>query len=251
MFDHVTIRVSDRAVSERFFETVLIPLGIETSLSTSSFAVWREFMVTEARAERPITRGLHVAFVAPSREQVDEFWRAGVDAGHPDDGPPGPRPQYGADYYGAFLTDPDGNSVEAVHQGAPRRGEGIVDHLWIRVADLAAATAFYRTIAPGAGLDVRHEGPERTGFGTGPSGGSFSLVPGPPTQNLHVAFPGDDEAVRRFYDDATAAGYRGNGEPGERPRYHPGYYAAFVLDPDGNNIEVVDHHRPELASRQV
>ena len=42
---------------------------------------------------------------------------------------------------------------------------------------------------------------------------------------------------------AIAAGYRSNGEPGERPRYHPGYYAAYVLDPDGNNIEVVDHHR--------
>ena len=49
--------------------------------------------------------------------------------------------------------------------------------------------------------------------------------------------------VRRFHADATRAGYRSNGEPGERPRYHAGYYAAFVLDPDGNNIEVVDHHR--------
>ena len=49
--------------------------------------------------------------------------------------------------------------------------------------------------------------------------------------------------VRRFHDDATAAGFRSNGEPGERSRYHPGCYAAFVLDPDGNNIEVVNLHR--------
>jgi hypothetical protein len=49
--------------------------------------------------------------------------------------------------------------------------------------------------------------------------------------------------VRRFHADATAAGYRSNGEPGERARYHDGYYAAYVLDPDGNNIEVVNHHR--------
>jgi catechol 2,3-dioxygenase-like lactoylglutathione lyase family enzyme len=54
---------------------------------------------------------------------------------------------------------------------------------------------------------------------------------------------GDDDAVRRFHGDAIAAGYRSNGEPGERPRYHAGYYAAYVLDPDGNNIEVVNHHR--------
>ncbi len=57
-----------------------------------------------------------------------------------------------------------------------------------------------------------------------------------------MAFPGDDDGVRRFYEDSVAAGYRGNGEPGERPQYHPGYYAAYVLDPDGNNIEVVNHH---------
>jgi hypothetical protein len=55
--------------------------------------------------------------------------------------------------------------------------------------------------------------------------------------------PGDDDDVLRFHADATAAGYHSNGEPGERPRCHDGYHAALVLDPDGNNIEVVDHHR--------
>jgi hypothetical protein len=49
--------------------------------------------------------------------------------------------------------------------------------------------------------------------------------------------------VRRFHEVATAAGYRSEGAPGERRRYHPGYYAAYVLDPDGNNVEVVNHHR--------
>jgi catechol 2,3-dioxygenase-like lactoylglutathione lyase family enzyme len=58
-----------------------------------------------------------------------------------------------------------------------------------------------------------------------------------------IAFSGNDDDVRRFHADATAAGYRSNGEPGERPRYHNGYYAAYALDPDGNNIEVVNHHR--------
>jgi len=244
VFDHVTIRVADRSVSERFFETVLTPLGIETSYSTRSFAEWQDFGLTERDDDHPATRGLHVAFAAPSREQVEAFWQAGLDTGQRDDGPPGPRPQYGDDYYGAFIRDPDENSVEAVHHDRPGRREGIIDHLWIRVSDLPAATAFYRTVAAAAGFDLRHEGPERTSFGGGSSGGSFSLVPGPPTENVHMAFPGDDDAVRRFYEDATTAGHRGNGEPGERPQYHPGYYAAYALDPDGNNIEVVNHHRP-------
>jgi catechol 2,3-dioxygenase-like lactoylglutathione lyase family enzyme len=241
MFDHVTVRVRDRAVSERFFETVLAPLGIDKTYRTNVLSMWHEFALTETDPDHPVTRGLHVAFVAPSREQVDEFWQAGVDAGHPDDGPPGPRPQYREDYYGAFLRDPSGNSVEAVHHGALRSGEGRIQHLWIRVADLPAATAFYRTVGAAAGFQLVLEEPERATF-AGKPGGSFTLVPGPPTEALHVAFPGDDDAVRRFYDDAVAAGYRGNGEPGERRRYHPGYYAAFVLDPDGNNIAVVDHH---------
>jgi catechol 2,3-dioxygenase-like lactoylglutathione lyase family enzyme len=243
MFDHVTIRVDDRSSSERFFVTVLTPLAIDTTRSTDSLVAWHEFMLTEANEQRPTTTGLHIAFVAPSRRHVADFWQAGIDAGHRDDGPPGPRPHYGEDYYAAFLRDPSGNSVEAVHGGAPPHDGGVIDHVTIRVSDLAAASAFYRTIADATGFDVIDEGPERTTFAAEGPGGSFSLVLGAPTANLHLAFPGSDDAVQRFHADAVAAGYRSNGEPGERPRYHPGYYAAFVLDPDGNNIEVVNHHR--------
>jgi catechol 2,3-dioxygenase-like lactoylglutathione lyase family enzyme len=244
MFDHVTIRVPDRAASERFFAAVLLPLGVDATLSTRSFAVWDDFMVSDATEEHPATHGLDVAFRSPSREQVGDFWQAGIEAGQAGDEPPGPRPRYGEGIYGAALRDPDGNRVEAVHREAPPHRDGIVEHLRIRVADLTAAIAFYRIVAAAAGFELRHEDPKRAWFAGHSAGGSFSLVPGPPTANLHVAFPGDDDAVRRFYDDAIAGGYRGNGEPGERPRYHPGYYAAYALDPDGNNIEVVDHHRP-------
>ena len=75
--------------------------------------------------------------------------------------------------------------------------------------------------------------------------GSFSIVGGTPaTENVHLAFAAEDnETVDRFHRDATAAGYRDNGPPGERAVYHPGYYGAFVLDPDGNNVEVVCHNR--------
>jgi catechol 2,3-dioxygenase-like lactoylglutathione lyase family enzyme len=66
-----------------------------------------------------------------------------------------------------------------------------------------------------------------------------------PTEGLHLAFSSNDDAdVQRFHQVATGAAYRSNGPPGERPRYHPGYYATYVLDADGNNVEVVSHHRP-------
>ncbi len=75
---------------------------------------------------------------------------------------------------------------------------------------------------------------------------SFSLIDDerPPTEHVHIAFgTARDDSVRAFHAGALAAGYEDNGAPGERPAYHPGYYGAFVLDPDGNNVEVVNHNR--------
>jgi hypothetical protein len=64
------------------------------------------------------------------------------------------------------------------------------------------------------------------------------------TEHLHMAWPArTDAAVDAFHQAAVSAGYRSNGAPGERPVYHPGYYGAFILDPDGNNVEVVNHNR--------
>jgi catechol 2,3-dioxygenase-like lactoylglutathione lyase family enzyme len=111
IFDHVTIRVSDREASERFYDTVLAVLGIERT----SEAEWDDWSLMAAREGEPMTRRLHVGFPAALRDKVDEFWRTGVEAGYRSDGEPGPRPEYGDDYYGGFLLDPDGNSAEAVH----------------------------------------------------------------------------------------------------------------------------------------
>jgi catechol 2,3-dioxygenase-like lactoylglutathione lyase family enzyme len=241
VFDHVTIRGADRAVSEAFYNTVLLPLGIETTYTDAHFAEWDDFSLGVADDDNPVTRGLHIGFGASSREHVDAFWRAGTDAGYRDDGPPGPRPEYRDDYYGAFLLDPDGNSAEAVHHGDVR-APGHIDHVWIRVGDLPAARAFYALIAPYGGYELRSDEPDHAHF-VG-AGGSFSLVAGTPTEHLHLAFPASDNAtVDAFHRAATEAGYRDNGAPGERPRYHPGYYGAYVLDPDGNNVEVVNHNR--------
>ena len=242
MFDHVTIRASYRDASESFYATVLRTLGIEQSHSDEHFAEWNDFSLSQANTEHPPTRRLHIAFVAPSRAGVDEYWRVGTAAGYRDDGAPGLRPQYSDDYYGAFLLDPDGNSTEAVHHGSMREG-GNIDHLWIRVADVEASTRFYETVSPAAGFRVGREDGDRTHFAC--VSGSFSVLAGTePTEHVHLAFAAaDNETVERFHRDATAAGYRDNGPPGERSIYHEGYYGAFVLDPDGNNVEVVNHNR--------
>jgi catechol 2,3-dioxygenase-like lactoylglutathione lyase family enzyme len=247
MFDHVTIRVSDGEASERFYETVLGAIGIAKSGSTGEFgdgcpefAEWGDFSL--ATGDAPTT-GLHVAFSAESRDEVDAFWDRGIEGGYVGDGEPGVRPHYRSDYYGAFLLDPDGNSVEAVTHGGVNR-QGNIDHLWIGVPDLDAARAFYEAVSPYSGYPLLWEHPDRVHFGA--MGSHFALVADsrPATQNLHLAFPADsNETVDAFHAAATAAGYADNGEPGERPQYHDGYYAAFVFDPAGANVEVVNHNR--------
>ena len=242
MFDHVTLRIPDLELARSAFGAVLDELEITQTANTPTFSVWGNFALTQTDEDHPIARRVHLAFIAPTRAQVDRFARAGIDAGFADDGPAGPRPDYADDYYAAFLKDGAGNSFEAVHRDGERPA-GNIDHVAIRVSDIEASATFYSTIGNAAGLAIRRQTADRAAFSVGASDGSFLVIAGEPTRNVHVAFSGEDDDVRRFHADATAAGYRSNGKPRERPRYHDGYYAAFVLDPDGNNIEVVDHHR--------
>jgi len=141
MFARVTVTASDLAASRRFYETVLAALPGKP---------WDAFSVEEGEP----TRHLHIAFAAPSQEDVDRFWRAGVESGYTSDGEPGLRPQYTPDYYGAFLLDPDGNSVEAVHRPGRTETGPPIDHLWLGVDDLAAGRAFWEELAPALGLRV-------------------------------------------------------------------------------------------------
>jgi catechol 2,3-dioxygenase-like lactoylglutathione lyase family enzyme len=93
VFDHVTIRVSDRAASGAFYATVLRTLGVEPSYNGDDLVEWaNDFSLAPA----------------------DAFHRAAVDAGYRDKGAPGERAEYHAGYYGAYVLDPDGNNVEAV-----------------------------------------------------------------------------------------------------------------------------------------
>ena len=240
MIDHVTIRVSDLEASGRFYGRVfeLLEFPGEPYVD-ESFQEWRDFSLSQATAERPPAQRLHVGFAAKSPEQVDDWWRALTGDGHPSDGEPGPRPQYGVDYYGAFVLDPDGNSVEAVHN--PPLPRGVIDHLWLRVRDPDESRRFYETVAPVVGLEVR-ELPDRVQVHAGDA--TFSVMTGEPTEHVHLAFSAPDrETVERFHRAGVEAGYRSNGEPGERPQYHAGYYGSYLLDPDGHNIEAVFHDR--------
>ena len=118
----------------------------------------------------------------------------------------------------------------------------LLDHVHLRVADLEASKSFYRAVlaALGRELTLEHE----HAFAADEL---YVSADGPPTQGFHLAFQTTDRAsVDRFHAAALAAGGRDNGEPGER-HYHPGYYAAYVLDPDGTNVEAV-HHGPSTRS---
>jgi catechol 2,3-dioxygenase-like lactoylglutathione lyase family enzyme len=122
------------------------------------------------------------------------------------------------------------------HQGR------LLDHLHLRVQDLEASKAFYTAALEAVGLPIVMEGP---GFFAADE--LFVSADGEPTSGLHLAFQAADrETVHHFHDAVLAAGGRDNGAPGERG-YHPGYYSAYALDPDGNNVEAV-HHGPSKRS---
>jgi catechol 2,3-dioxygenase-like lactoylglutathione lyase family enzyme len=108
VFDHVTLRVEDVERSRRFYALALEQLGYGEPYRGGHFFEWEDLSISRADEDRPPTRNLHLALLArSSRDQVDEWWKAMTAAGHADDGAPGPRPQYAADYYGAFVRDPD------------------------------------------------------------------------------------------------------------------------------------------------
>jgi catechol 2,3-dioxygenase-like lactoylglutathione lyase family enzyme len=126
----------------------------------------------------------------------------------------------------------------------------MLDHIGISASDYRKSRAFYADALMPLGIDIVMEvtreetgGYEGVGFGTDRKPWFWIGADGKPGGGTtHIAFAADSRAaVDRFYAAAIAAGGRDNGPPGLRTDYHPDYYAAFVLDPDGNNVEAVCH----------
>jgi catechol 2,3-dioxygenase-like lactoylglutathione lyase family enzyme len=128
----------------------------------------------------------------------------------------------------------------------------LLDHLHLVVNDLAASKRFYLAVLRAIDVPIGGEGPDF--FWADElfvSSVDSRAASGVRTGRAHFAFQAKDRAmVDRFHKEALAAGGKDNGAPGERP-YHPGYYAAFVNDPDGNNVEVVFHGPAKRSAESV
>jgi catechol 2,3-dioxygenase-like lactoylglutathione lyase family enzyme len=118
----------------------------------------------------------------------------------------------------------------------------LIDHIQLRCVDLAASRRFYGAVLRELGREIVEIAPGLL------VADELCLTPAEgPASRIHLALQTESpEQVQRVYEAGLAAGGRDNGKPGER-HYHPGYYAAFLLDPDGNNIEAV-HHGPAKRS---
>jgi catechol 2,3-dioxygenase-like lactoylglutathione lyase family enzyme len=120
VFDHVEINVSDMDVSRRFFEAALAPLGYEISVESPELVDMQAAGRSDFGLVRrdPVGPTVHLGFEAPDRAAVDAFHVAALAAGGKDNGTPGLRPEYGDNYYAAFVIGPDGHNIEAVTKRA-------------------------------------------------------------------------------------------------------------------------------------
>jgi catechol 2,3-dioxygenase-like lactoylglutathione lyase family enzyme len=118
----------------------------------------------------------------------------------------------------------------------------IFDHIGFNVGDFAKSKAFYcQTLAP-LGVEIVMSGDNWAMLGKNGKPAFWFGAYGPKPGRIHLAFAAENRAqVRAFYDVAIAAGGTDNGAPGVREQYHPSYYGAFVIDPDGHNVEAVCH----------
>jgi catechol 2,3-dioxygenase-like lactoylglutathione lyase family enzyme len=126
----------------------------------------------------------------------------------------------------------------------------VIDHVGIRVSDFERSKAFYREALGVLGIRLLYDqsfGSEGSVAGYGKERSSFFIASGRPLRGeTHLAFAAASRAeVNAFHSVAISMGGRDNGVPGLRPHYHADYYAAFVLDPDGNNVEAVCHKAEE------
>ena len=263
MFSHLTLGTNDVAATRRFYDAALGPLGLAVVYGDEAVAAygrgqqaapWIWIMPPFDGQPATVGNGSHIAFLAPDQAAVEAFHASGLAAGGRDEGEPGPRPHYAEDYFAAYLRDPDGNKLQAVHYGKGRQvdeGQKGLSHVTLGSNDLMRARAFYGEVLGQLGLERLYDEENGTAYcrpGTQkPSLSTRRPYDGQPAtwgNGFHAALLAESrDQVDAFHRAALACGGRDAGAPGLRPHYSPNYYGAYVRDPDGNKLQAVCYRK--------
>ena len=265
MFTHFTLGTNDRPRAEAFYAAIMPALGLKLVKSVDSFFAYGAgpeappwLVINPPFDGLPATwsNGFHIALRAKDDVAVRDFHAAALAAGGIDEGAPGLRPDYAPDYYAAYVRDPEGNKLQAVHYRDGRAAGpcgDVVSHVTLGSNDLARARAFYEGLLTVLGLDRLLE-EETTGedLAFGLTGTRLPILfvqrpfdgrPATWGNGAHVSFDAASRgAVRAFHQAALSLGGSDEGGPGLRPIYHANYYAAYVRDPDGNKLQAYCRH---------
>lgn len=267
MLSHFTLGSNNLTRAQQFYTPVMAVLG-QSLLESSdeycyrhyglSFDSYPHLFVCLPINELPATwsNGFHIAFHAQTTTAVDAFHAAAIANGGSDDGPPGLRTHYNDDYYAAYVRDPDGNKLQAVHYQNgrdPGHTGDVVSHITLGVHEFERDRAFYSDILGEIGYVERpdqsgtHDGSQDTAFGF--EDGDLPLVyiqspfdgrPATWGNGIHTAFHAPSRhAVDRFHALALQHGGVCEGPPGLRPHYSANYYGAYVRDLVGNKLQAV------------
>jgi len=268
MFSHITVGSSNMERSMAFYDAVMPAIGhgrlplrndnfVGYGLGGERVLPWLSFCKPYDGKSATCGNGFHIAWVAPNEASVNAFHAAAMANGGTDEGAPGDRPLYRSDYYAAYVRDPDGNKLQAVHYQDGRvmgAGGKVLSHVTLPFVDIKLGLAFYEPVFATIGV-TRRELEESPGEDYAFSKGSVQLpvayVQRPfdgklpaPGNGQHTAFMAESRAqVDAFYETAMRLGGTDEGKPGLRPEYTADYYGAYVRDPSGTKIQAV--HRNE------
>ena len=263
MFSHFTVGTNDLGRALSFYNGVMDALGqslcyenIEQGylMYTPRDKSYPHLFVCRPTDGLPATwsNGFHIAYTVSDTVSVDRFFETALSRGGYDEGGPGFRPQYAADYYSAYVRDPDGNKLQAVcyadGQSAGATG-GVVSHIAIGLVDLERERAFYGAVLGELGIVELPEECDYESSGYGLAGCQLPVVYVQPTfdgrpatwgNGTHIAFRTDSrDAVDRFHAAALSNGGSCDGAPGLRPNYSLNYYGTYVRDAVGNKLQAV------------
>lgn len=257
MFTHFVFGSNEPATADKFYAAVLPPLGF-TRLGGEgggfAYAHGGGLRVVVARPAdgRPFARGngYHVAFHAADEATVRRFHAAALAAGGSDEGGPALRPHYAADYYGAYVRDPDGNKLQAVAYLEGRKagpGGDLVSHITLGSDDLARSGAFYEGLLAPLGLvRLPAEESDNVDHAFGHAGCALPVVfpqktfdgrPAAPGHGSHAVLRAPSrQAVEAFHREGLRLGGRELAPPAERPESGMAGFSAGLADPEGNAI---------------